>query len=225
MRALIITSTALASFFTFAGATEYEDVIYLQDGSVIRGTIVERIQGETYKIEIAGGNVLVINADEVEKITREPKFRVAEDEDYGYRKFLFAFQPAVGLRLGSGNLEVGAEFAVGYRRTGKHAIALGFGNSWYTDWDHYSFPIYVHNRYVYSRSASLGNYFYFNGGYTLLYSTWSPGQYGGAFFEVGHGNEIGGPKFHGDFSIGLKSWLTGYGFSTTRLMFKFGFSL
>ena len=49
-----------------------EDVIYLHDGSIIRGHITEQIIGDKVKIEILGGSLFVFKVEEIEKITREP---------------------------------------------------------------------------------------------------------------------------------------------------------
>ena len=50
-----------------------EDVVYLHNGSIIRGEITERVIGDHLKIEIVGGSVFVYKESEIEKITREPK--------------------------------------------------------------------------------------------------------------------------------------------------------
>ena len=49
---------------------EYEDVIYLKDGSVIYGIIIEQKPGEYYKIK-SGKNVFVFNVDEVDVLKKE----------------------------------------------------------------------------------------------------------------------------------------------------------
>ncbi|MEZ4777426.1 MAG: hypothetical protein R3D00_29890 [Bacteroidia bacterium] len=49
-----------------------ENVIYLKNGSEIRGWILEQIPGEYVKIELVGGSILVYQQDEIEKITSEP---------------------------------------------------------------------------------------------------------------------------------------------------------
>jgi len=48
----------------------YEDVIYLKDGSVIYGTIIEQKPGDYYKVK-SGKSSMIIKADEVEMIKRE----------------------------------------------------------------------------------------------------------------------------------------------------------
>lgn len=60
-------------FLTFpAFAQESEDVVYLKNGSIIRGQITEIIPNEKLKIQTRDGNLLVFTMDEVEKITKEP---------------------------------------------------------------------------------------------------------------------------------------------------------
>ena len=49
-----------------------EDVIYLKDGSILRGTIIEQIPGKSLKIQMRDGNVFVYDIDKVERMTREP---------------------------------------------------------------------------------------------------------------------------------------------------------
>lgn len=47
------------------------DVVYLKNGSIIRGMVVETIPNETIKIRTADGSIFVYSLDEVEKITKE----------------------------------------------------------------------------------------------------------------------------------------------------------
>ncbi len=50
-----------------------QEVVYLKNGSIIRGTIMEQVPGVSLKIQTADGSVFVYSMDEVEKITKEPK--------------------------------------------------------------------------------------------------------------------------------------------------------
>jgi TM2 domain-containing membrane protein YozV len=53
-------------------AQNYEEVVYLKNGSIIRGTIIEQIPNQSIKIQTRDGNVFVYNMAEVEKLTKEP---------------------------------------------------------------------------------------------------------------------------------------------------------
>ena len=68
---LVACLIALASMATVS-AQQMEDVIHLRDGSVVRGTIIEQIPGESLKIKAVGGEVFVYGVDEIVEITREP---------------------------------------------------------------------------------------------------------------------------------------------------------
>ena len=61
-----------------AFAQQWIEVVYLKDGSVIRGTIIEQIPDTSLKIQTADGSVFVYEMDKVQKITKEevaPKAR------------------------------------------------------------------------------------------------------------------------------------------------------
>ncbi|MBC8047933.1 MAG: hypothetical protein H7Y00_14140 [Fimbriimonadaceae bacterium] len=50
---------------------DQQDVLYLHDGSVYRGTIIELYPDSIIKIEITGKNIIVIEAHNIFKMTRE----------------------------------------------------------------------------------------------------------------------------------------------------------
>ncbi|MDA8929979.1 hypothetical protein N9J07_01195 [Bacteroidia bacterium] len=51
----------------------YVDVVYLKNGSVIKGQIMEQIPNESLKIQTAGGSIFVYKMEELTKITKEAK--------------------------------------------------------------------------------------------------------------------------------------------------------
>ncbi len=53
-------------------AQEMEDVVFLKDGSIVRGTVIERIPGESLKIQTQAGTVFVYTMDEITRMTKEP---------------------------------------------------------------------------------------------------------------------------------------------------------
>lgn len=50
---------------------DYIDVIYLKNGDIIKGTIIENAPNNYIKIEIAGGSVFTIKYEDILKMTRE----------------------------------------------------------------------------------------------------------------------------------------------------------
>ncbi len=51
--------------------TNYEDVVYLKNGSIIRGVIIEQVPNQSISIKTADRNVFVFQMDEIERITKE----------------------------------------------------------------------------------------------------------------------------------------------------------
>ncbi len=58
---------------TFA-QSNLDEVVYLKNGSVIRGIIIEQIPNQTLKIQTKDGSVFVYNLSEVQKITKETPY-------------------------------------------------------------------------------------------------------------------------------------------------------
>ena len=53
-------------------AHQMEDVVYLKNGEIVRGTIIEQVPGKALKIRMQGGSVFVYAMDEIAKIAKEP---------------------------------------------------------------------------------------------------------------------------------------------------------
>src|SRR6185436_2293753 len=51
--------------------SNYEDVVYLKNGSIIHGMIIEQVPNESIKIQTKDKNIFVFKMDEIMKITKE----------------------------------------------------------------------------------------------------------------------------------------------------------
>lgn len=49
----------------------YQDVVYLKNGGIMRGLIIEQIPNKSIKLQTADKNVFVYQIDEIEKMTKE----------------------------------------------------------------------------------------------------------------------------------------------------------
>jgi hypothetical protein len=65
----LIISLQILSICSYA--QQYEDVVYLKNGSVIHGIIIENVVGESIKIKTKDGNLFVFKMDEIDKMTKE----------------------------------------------------------------------------------------------------------------------------------------------------------
>ena len=52
-------------------AQSLQEVVYLKNGSVIRGTIIEQVPNESLKIQTSDGSVFAYKMADVEKISKE----------------------------------------------------------------------------------------------------------------------------------------------------------
>jgi hypothetical protein len=71
-RVFFLLLFALFVLFVYnALAQELQDVVYLKNGSIIRGIVIEQVPNKTLKIKTADGSVFVFQMEDVERITRE----------------------------------------------------------------------------------------------------------------------------------------------------------
>lgn len=66
----------LAALLIFAAASQsfsqgYRDVVYLRNGSIVKGIIVEQVPNQSLKIKTADGSVFVYQMADVQKIAKE----------------------------------------------------------------------------------------------------------------------------------------------------------
>ena len=72
------------------------DVIYLKNGSVMKGTILERIPNESIKIQTADGNIFVYKYDAIERVEKQLLNQEASVPEVQYKD-------RIGLTLGAGS--------------------------------------------------------------------------------------------------------------------------
>ena len=76
---LFLIVVICVSFFSqkvLAQGGNYIDVVYLKNGSVIKGIIVEQVPNQSIKIQTADGSLFVYKISEVEKMTKEQTGRI-----------------------------------------------------------------------------------------------------------------------------------------------------
>jgi len=79
MRHLIVLfAVALLAFLpvSLLAQSGMEDVVYLNNGSVLRGIIIEQVPNKSLKVQIAGGSIFHIELNEVARITKESTINV-----------------------------------------------------------------------------------------------------------------------------------------------------
>lgn len=104
------------------GQSNYQDVVYLKNGSIIRGVIIEQIPNKSIKIETADRNVFVYQIDEIEKLTKENTVQNKIVNTSNKRKGF------IGLSIGA-SMPVGdfADKSNGGAKTGVQLNLINFG--------------------------------------------------------------------------------------------------
>ncbi|MGD9581444.1 MAG: hypothetical protein AB7V50_08725 [Vampirovibrionia bacterium] len=115
---LLFACIATLSF----GQSNYQDVVYLKNGSIIRGVIIEQVPNKSIKIETTDRNVFVYQMDEIEKLTKEI---TAQDKIVSTSNKRKGF---IGLSIGA-SIPVGdfADKSNGLAKTGLQLNLINFG--------------------------------------------------------------------------------------------------
>ena len=98
----ILSLVALMLLFTgFAMAQRnMQDVVYLKNGGIIRGLIIEQMPGVSLKIQTSDGSVFVYKMEEIEKMTKEGANHMRPNYGGGYGDYEWTRkEPAVSWLL------------------------------------------------------------------------------------------------------------------------------
>ncbi|MDR0954946.1 MAG: hypothetical protein LBM20_06165 [Rikenellaceae bacterium] len=209
LAALFVIETMLPAT---ALAQNYEDVVHLKNGSVIRGVIVEQVPNESLKIETRDGNLFVYQMSEVEKMTKEMQ-KTTDDRGFFRGQFnkpqghMRIFEIGGGIGVGEwGTTRVSISMINGYRLMPQFAIGFGFGVEFYPNVHHtsnnniyyyggsqLSLPIFLHLRSDFIDSE-VSPYVAVNAGYNLQIDSIFKGMMFepsfGVGFNIGHGNRM-----------------------------------
>ncbi len=146
-----------------ASAQTMQEVVYLKNGSVIKGVIIEQTPNVSLKIQTADGSVFAYQMEEVEKITKETvdsprrasNVRSSSSQSHsfggmgtglksGYRGFV-DFGGGVG--VGDwGDGRVGFSTSHGYQFCPYFFLGAGVGLNYHAGWDVVEIPIFAHLR-------------------------------------------------------------------------------
>ena len=131
MSKLILGILVAGIFFTsIVFAQQMQDVIYLKNGTVIHGTIIEQIPGVSMKIQTKDGNIFVFKTEEIEKITKEPTTQISGAKIQGFKSPGLAFALSF-LVVGLGQ-HYNGEYTKGIIQ---EALVLGGLVLFWTTWD------------------------------------------------------------------------------------------
>lgn len=149
MKKLLLLFALLVGISLHCTAQNYTEVVYLKNGSIIRGVIIEQVPNKSLKIQTADGSIFAYPMSEVEKITKEKATYRANREEFGNTKS--------SLKGYKGFVETGYIFDLsdfdanrfevstthGYQFNNYLFVGGGIGIDYYTDADLTSVPIFA----------------------------------------------------------------------------------
>lgn len=162
---LFLCLFGLCSTMILAQNANLQDVVYLKNGSIIKGTIIEQVPNESLKIETRDGNVFVYKITEISKITKEANNQTSTQRQWQSRRQNHN-QPFQELRFQAKSKAYMGMVEAGY----------GFGVG---DWAADRFNVNIINGYQFNPYLAIGlgvgfryySYEYYSGGYYGTYYT------------------------------------------------------
>jgi hypothetical protein len=165
----------------FAQATE--DAVYLYNGSILKGKVIENIAGVSTRIEIVGRNIIVIPDSAIKMILMNQKIPVRERENLSFPVELAASVNFYGGSENSG----GFTFLTSYRFPFRLSVGAGIGVEWF---DQQQLPFMGEISYCFLK-GSWSPFVYAQSGYALPLSKKDNGDqsehYGGILAGTGAG--------------------------------------
>ena len=133
-----------------ASAQSYEDVIYLKNGTIIHGVIIEQVPNEKYKIQTYDGNIFVFEVENIEKITKEisrtGKMVQATNHFFSHAEKGFLLYLGLDVSPFFPDSSCSLDIMTGYRFSNYFALAAGssLGYSW--EFNRFAGSYYIHLR-------------------------------------------------------------------------------
>lgn len=146
MKRVLLVLTLLLSISTYMTAQNYTEVVYLKNGSVIKGVITEQVPNVSLKIRTTDGSLIVCKMDEVEKITKEnlrtQNYRQsARTAMKGYKGFADLGYIVDVSDMDASKLQLSTSH--GYQFNNYLYLGGGVALDYYTDADKISVPIFA----------------------------------------------------------------------------------
>jgi hypothetical protein len=130
-------------------AQEMRDVVYLKDGSVVKGIIVEQIPNKSIKLQTGDGSLFVYSMDAVEKMTKElreasPRRFAGKGLTAGYKGYVdFGYTLGAGLYAPD---RCAVSIVNGVQFNPYLYVGLGVGLNYYTKNYEIGIPVFANVR-------------------------------------------------------------------------------
>jgi|WetSurMetagenome_2_1015567.scaffolds.fasta_scaffold107116_1 hypothetical protein len=167
----------------------YQDVLYLKNGSIIHGMIIEQTPGKSLTIKTANNDVFVFSFDEIDKMTKE---QLPENEPIKTptlpRTTFYSNISRIGFLSGESSNIFSINTVNGIRI--KQNFALGFGLGYEKYPDRTAIPLFIDTRYC-PLKGDISPIIFGDLGYSVInFDDITGSKYGGFMFNLGTGLRI-----------------------------------
>ena len=162
MKKILVLLAVLFACVQMGFAQDYTEVVYLKNGSIIKGTVIEQVPGVSIKIQTGDGSVFAYNMSEVEKITKE-QAQTYENNYGGYShssSYSSKSKSSKSKHAGNGiqpgarwfvdligafgdDTDAGVSFVGGYQINKLIFVGLGVAGTYYFDSEIFEVPIFA----------------------------------------------------------------------------------
>ncbi|MCF0236443.1 MAG: hypothetical protein HUK09_07115 [Bacteroidaceae bacterium] len=192
MKKVLFLLFFLATSLVSMAQSHLTDVVYLKNGSVIRGIIIEQDPARSLRIQTRDGSVFVYQMIEIDRIAKE-----APAPSYtAYDTYMSHFKPRFEGYLDAGittdELRVDILASAGARINPYLYLGAGVGANYLTDSELFFIPIFAHGRLSYPVAPNINGFVDFRLGYS---ATAEEGYEGGFYMSGLSGLEFGRVSF------------------------------
>ncbi len=145
---ILLFAFLIGNLSVFAQA--FQEVVYLKNGSIIRGVIIEQVPNESLKIQTADGSIFAYKMNEVEKITKEARKKAARASSFGFDENVYrpkGYRGFFDIDGGFGVKEwgdgyIGFTTSHGFQTCPYFFIGAGMGIEYHVGWETLFMPIF-----------------------------------------------------------------------------------
>jgi hypothetical protein len=180
----------------------YEDVVYLKNGSIIHGMIVEQVPNQSIKIKTHDGNIFFYKMEEVEKMTKEADTKSTAGRNSGYTNITEVYTGFPTGESTASGIIFGVQTINGYLFNPNISLGLGVGFHAYNKRSY--LPLFLDLR-TYFTPGAVTPFINLAGGYALSLNAHDGAitNKGGMILNPGFGVKfMVAPKLALDFSFG-----------------------
>jgi hypothetical protein len=138
-----------------------QDAVYLHNGSIIRGKVLENVIGKYTRIETVGRNVLVLAESDIERVVMDEPIPPKERTDV--KPYGFLALADIGFMGGDDN-NLSLMLTNSWQFKNRISLGAGFGIE---KFDYQVMPVYADVRYNFMKGR-ITPYVYLQGGYSFL---------------------------------------------------------